>query len=94
MRVVMVDDSPGDCTMCRVLLEEARGPDLEFFEQGLAPCASLGPECVLLDADAPSFAAVMQPGIASEQAAVDVTKAGAQATSLRTGSPPRYRVWP
>ena len=60
MRVVMVDDSPGDRAMCRVLLEETRGSDLEFFgeasaAEGLAACAALSPDCVLLDYKLPDM---------------------------------------
>src|ERR1700689_1385578 len=54
MKVVMVDDSAADRKLCRLLLEEAHGPDLEFFEAaaarpGLETCRTVLPDCVLLD---------------------------------------------
>src|SRR5580698_7315281 len=54
MKVVMVDDSATDRKLCRLLLEEARAPQLEFFEAeaawtGLGACRTLTPDCVLLD---------------------------------------------
>src|ERR1043166_8185400 len=54
MKVVMVDDSPADRKLCRILLEEAHGSELEFFEesaaaQGLETCRTVRPDCVLLD---------------------------------------------
>lgn len=50
----MVDDSAADRKLCRVLLEEAHGPLLEFFEAsaaapGLKKCREVAPDCVLLD---------------------------------------------
>jgi len=33
MKVVMVDDSAEDRTLCRILLEEVYGLDLQFFEE-------------------------------------------------------------
>ncbi len=54
MKVVMVDDSAADRKLCRLLLEEAHGPQLEFFEAaaagpGLETCRAVMPDCVLLD---------------------------------------------
>ncbi len=50
----MVDDSAADRNLCRILLEEAHGPQLEFFEAaaagpGLETCRTVMPDCVLLD---------------------------------------------
>jgi two-component sensor histidine kinase/CheY-like chemotaxis protein len=60
MKVVMVDDSPVDCRLCRELLSEAYGFALEFFEshgaeQGLEMCRTLAPDCVLLDYKLPDM---------------------------------------
>jgi two-component sensor histidine kinase len=60
MKVVMVDDSPADCRLCRELLGEVYGSDLEFFEshgaaQGLDTCRTLAPDCVLLDYKLPDM---------------------------------------
>jgi two-component system, NarL family, sensor histidine kinase UhpB len=52
MKVVMVDDTAADRKLCRLLLEEAHGPELEFFEAaaaGLETCRTVLPDCVLLD---------------------------------------------
>jgi two-component sensor histidine kinase len=54
MKVVMVDDSPGDRKLYRHLLEDMLGSRLEFWEAGSAANAmklldSLRPDCVLLD---------------------------------------------
>src|SRR6185437_14565843 len=54
MKIVMVDDSASDRKLCRVLLEEAHGPKLEFFEEatalaGLERCHQVSPDCILLD---------------------------------------------
>src|SRR5579864_2353210 len=60
MKVVMVDDSAADRSLCRVLLEEVYGPDLEFFEEseaaeGLKTCRSVAPDCVLLEYKLPDM---------------------------------------
>ena len=60
MKVVMVDDSPGDCRLCRILLEESLGPGLQFWEEsaalaGLDTCRAVGPDCVLLDYKLPDM---------------------------------------
>lgn len=60
MKVVMVDDSPADCRLCREFLSEVYGADLEFFEshsaaQGLETCRSAAPDCVLLDYKLPGM---------------------------------------
>jgi len=54
MKVVMVDDSATDRALCRLLLQEAHGPTLEFIEEktaeeGLATCLRVRPDCILLD---------------------------------------------
>jgi two-component sensor histidine kinase/CheY-like chemotaxis protein len=54
MKVVMVDDSAAERKLCRLLLEEAHGPQLEFFEAdtaagGLEMIVAEKPDCVLLD---------------------------------------------
>lgn len=50
----MVDDSVPDRRLCRLLLEEAFGNGLEFWEdslgyRGLKTCKRVQPDCVLLD---------------------------------------------
>jgi len=60
MRIVMVDDSAADRNLCRILLDEVYGPDLEFFEEsealtGLSACRALAPDCVLLDYNLPDM---------------------------------------
>jgi two-component sensor histidine kinase/CheY-like chemotaxis protein len=60
MKVVMVDDSAADRSLCRILLEEVYGPDLEFFEEseaaeGLKTCRSVAPDCVLLEYKLPDM---------------------------------------
>jgi two-component sensor histidine kinase/CheY-like chemotaxis protein len=58
MKIVMVDDSPADRRLYRVLLDQvytsANGSAHEFFEAGaaaagLATCREVSPDCVLLD---------------------------------------------
>src|ERR1700730_2284652 len=60
MKVVMVDHSAADRTLCRALLEEVYGPGLEFFEEsealeGLRTCRAVAPDCVLLDYNLPDI---------------------------------------
>jgi two-component sensor histidine kinase len=60
MKVVMIDDSAADRKLCRLLLEEAHGAQLEFFEaagaqRGLETCRSVLPDCVLLDYKLPDM---------------------------------------
>jgi two-component sensor histidine kinase len=60
MKIVMVDDSPKDRKLFRILLEGMYGPDLEFFEEsegleGLNTCRKVAPDCVLLDYDLPDM---------------------------------------
>jgi two-component sensor histidine kinase len=60
MRVIMVDDSPADRKLCRILLEENYGSGLELIEagdgaQGLDLCRSSAPNCVLLDYKLPDM---------------------------------------
>lgn len=50
----MVDDSAADRRLCRILLEEIHGPQLEFFEasqidEAIEACRKEEPDCVLLD---------------------------------------------
>jgi two-component sensor histidine kinase len=54
MKVLIVDDSAADRRFCRILLEEAGQPDVEFLEaaggvDGLKICREFGPDCVLID---------------------------------------------
>jgi two-component sensor histidine kinase/CheY-like chemotaxis protein len=54
MKVVMVDDSAAERKLCRLLLQEAHGPRLEFFEAdtaagGLETVHAETPDCILLD---------------------------------------------
>ena len=101
MKVVMVDDSAADRRLCRILLEEVHGQELEFLEtssamEGLAACNHESPDCVLVDfklpdmtgleflrhlrtpGAQPDLAVVMLTGWASDQAAVESLRAGAQ----------------
>ena len=60
MKVVMVDDSAEDRTLCRILLEEVYGPDLQFFEEsegaeGLKTCRKIAPDCLLLTHSLPDM---------------------------------------
>jgi two-component sensor histidine kinase len=60
MRVVMIDDSAADRKLCRLLLEESHGSELEFFEEaaaipGLETCRSVLPDCILLDYKLPDM---------------------------------------
>ena len=60
MKIVMIDDSAADRKLCRLLLEEAHGPDLVFFEEaaagpGLARCRAVLPDCILLDYKLPDM---------------------------------------
>ena len=60
MKIVMIDDSLEDRALCRVLLEEAYGPGLLFFEApdaaaGLKACREATPDCVLLDYNLPDM---------------------------------------
>lgn len=62
----MVDDSSADRTLCRVLLEEEYGPELDFLEapdarRGLEICnglCELPPDCLLLDYKLPDMTGV------------------------------------
>lgn len=54
VRVLMVDDSAAERKLCRLLLDEAHGSRLEFFEAdtaagGLETVRGKSPDCVLLD---------------------------------------------
>src|SRR5580704_5682660 len=58
----MVDDSSADRTLCRVLLAEEYGTDLDFLEapdarRGLELCKPL-PDCLLLDYKLPDMTGV------------------------------------
>jgi len=60
MKVVMVDDSPADRNLCRILLEEVHGSELQFFgeqraAQGLETCRKVQPDCLLLDYKLPEM---------------------------------------
>lgn len=60
MKVVIVDDSPADRRLCKLLLGEVYGDELEFFEaagaaQGLEACRTVAPDCVLLDYKLPDM---------------------------------------
>jgi two-component sensor histidine kinase len=62
VRVVMVDDSPADRRLCRILLEEEYGSKLDFLEaqdarRGLALCDP-PPDCLLLDYKLPDMTGV------------------------------------
>ena len=59
----MVDNSPADRRLCRILLEETHGPALEFSEaasgaNGLATCKAANPACVLIDYKLPDMTGV------------------------------------
>jgi len=63
MRLLIVDDSAGDRRLCRILMEEARDPSLEFLEacdgaSGLAACRKLAPDCVLIDYRLPDMTGI------------------------------------
>ncbi len=54
MKIVIVDDSPADRNLCRTLLLEAYGPQLEYIEaataaQGLEICRGANVDCVLVE---------------------------------------------
>jgi len=54
MKILIVDDSLADRKLCRILLEEAGDPALEFLEtsdgaSGLKACQDLSPDCLLID---------------------------------------------
>lgn len=56
----MIDDSAADRKLCRLLLEESHGTELEFFEEasavrGLKTCRSVLPDCILLDYKLPDM---------------------------------------
>lgn len=56
----MVDDSPTDRKLCRILLEEAAGTSLELWEAGeaeagLETCRQVSPDCILLDYKLPDM---------------------------------------
>ncbi len=60
MKIVMVDDSVEERTLCRILLEEVYGSSLQLFEEGealegLKTCRRVEPDCVLLDYDLPDM---------------------------------------
>src|SRR5579864_1100068 len=63
MKVVMVDDSPGDRKLCRLLLEETLGERLELVEAanaraGLGICRATPPDCILLDYKLPDMTGI------------------------------------
>ena len=60
MKVVMVDHSAADRSLCRTLLEEVYGTGLQFFgeseaAEGLKTCRAVAPDCVLLDYNLPDM---------------------------------------
>jgi two-component sensor histidine kinase len=60
MRVLMVDHSLADRTLCRILLEEAQDRNIEFLEaasavEGLNTCRTISPDCLLLDHELPEM---------------------------------------
>ena len=60
MKIVMIDDSPEDRALFRIVLEEVYGPSLQFFEApdaaaGLMTCREVTPDCVLLDYNLPDM---------------------------------------
>ena len=60
MKVVIVDDSAADRRLCRILLEEVHGPNLECFEESgalraLDACHRIRPDCILVDFKLPDM---------------------------------------
>lgn len=60
MKVLLVDDSPADRRLCRLLLEETFGAELELGEAatgalGLEACGENPPDCLLLDYKLPDM---------------------------------------
>jgi len=73
----MVDDSAADRKLCRVLLEEQHGSQLEFLEapdaaRGLDLCRTAPPDCVLLDYKLPDKTGVEFLSDLTRDAPVDV----------------------
>jgi two-component sensor histidine kinase/CheY-like chemotaxis protein len=83
MKVVMVDDSAAERKLCRLLLDEAHGSRLEFFEAdtalgGLETVRTMPPDCILLDYRLPDmtgldFLARLNQDFASPPAVVMLT---------------------
>ena len=60
MKVVMVDDSSADRNLCRILLEEVHGPEVQFYGEqraaaGLRTCKRVQPDVLLLDYKLPEM---------------------------------------
>ena len=92
MKVVMVDDSAADRTLCRILLEKVYGPSLQFFEaseaaEGLKTCRAVAPDCLLLDFHLPDmtglqFLAQLRPDRSADPAFAVVMLTGLSSDQL------------
>src|SRR5207244_1461981 len=91
MRVVIIDDSAADRRLCRTLLQEACGPQLELIEEGtaaagLATCRTANPDCVLIDYKLPDMTGLeLLALLRAENSRVDADLAVVMITGLESG---------